>query len=557
MHSVLTTAANGNPAQKPIMPNFAKPKLPVVSLAIWVTFVTVHLVIMGQAAAQSVTPAPTPTIHNAGVGSSDISPDFSNLSQDAFLQMLVARNLDVEFSRVNTDINRHLRDAEAALYEPVFYMNLRKEGRNRQRSSDERSQSNPLTALLNEKFRTDEFGVRNKMPTGGDVSLSYRKSSRLNNLIPIINGGAFNNERSDLLNLTLKQPLLKNAGRSVTETDRRVAELEHQVSLQQLTQQTLKTSIEGLNLYWQLYKAQETVKLRKNASATTDSLMKDTRARIAAGKTPASAVLELQSAVVSRQAELLRSQQALNEAQSKFATTINLKWENTYALGAAPRFMTDANQSVPTATPLVSDLLGQWSPYQISLLRQAQAQERQRFAKNQVLSTVDLVLNYGGTGLSRNILEARDLATKFTYPDWYIGLNVEIPLDGNQKAKEQLAAQNARVQQSELERQAIENSFNNDMVLRLADLQNAVSVLDLSKKEVKLREKIFQNEGQRMQAGSGLLSVLLQKQVDFIEAAQKLLDNQVRYEIALNMWQYTRGTLLADNGITISDDRAP
>ena len=539
------------------MSNCEKSQLPGDSLVLLATLAILIFIQTSGASAQSTAPAAMATSQKTGLGASEVSSDFSNLSQDAFLQLLLARNLDVEFSKLNTDINRHLRDAEAALYEPVFYMNLRKEGRNRQRSSDERSQSNPLTALLNEKVRTDEFGVRDKMPTGGDVSLSYRKSSRLNNLIPIINGGAFNNERSDLLNLTLKQPLLKNAGRSVTETDRRVADLEHQVSLQQLTQQTLKTSIEGLNLYWQLYKAQETLRLRKNASATTDSLMIDTRARIAAGKTPASAVLELQSAVLSRQAELLRSQQALSEAQSKFATTINLKWENTDALSTAPRFITDASQSIPNATPLVRELLGQWSPYQIALLRQAQAQERQRFAKNQALPTVDFVMNYGGTGLSSGIAEARNLAAKFAYPDWYVGLNVEIPLDGNQKAKEQLAAQNARVLQSELERQSIENSFGNDVVLRLTDLQNAVSVLDLSKKELKLREKIFENERQRLQAGSGLLSALLQKQVDFIEAGQKLLDNQVRYEIALNMWQYTRGTLLADNGITISDGRTP
>ena len=539
------------------MSNCEKSQLPGDSLVLLATLAILIFIQTSGASAQSTAPAAMATAQKTGLGASEVSSDFSNLSQDAFLQLLLARNLDVEFSKLNTDINRHLRDAEAALYEPVFYMNLRKEGRNRQRSSDERSQSNPLTALLNEKVRTDEFGVRDKMPTGGDVSLSYRKSSRLNNLIPIINGGAFNNERSDLLNLTLKQPLLKNAGRSVTETDRRVADLEHQVSLQQLTQQTLKTSIEGLNLYWQLYKAQETLRLRKNASATTDSLMIDTRARIAAGKTPASAVLELQSAVLSRQAELLRSQQALSEAQSKFATTINLKWENTDALSTAPRFITDASQSIPNATPLVRELLGQWSPYQIALLRQAQAQERQRFAKNQALPTVDFVMNYGGTGLSSGIAEARNLAAKFAYPDWYVGLNVEIPLDGNQKAKEQLAAQNARVLQSELERQSIENSFGNDVVLRLTDLQNAVSVLDLSKKELKLREKIFENERQRLQAGSGLLSALLQKQVDFIEAGQKLLDNQVRYEIALNMWQYTRGTLLADNGITISDGRTP
>lgn len=490
-------------------------------------------------------------------------PNLSALSQDAFLRLLVARNLDVEFSKLNTNINRHLRDAEAALYEPVFFMSLRKEGRNRQRSSDERSQSNPLTALLTEKVITDEFGLRNKLASGGDLSLSYRKSGRQNNLIPQTNNNAFDTERSDLLTLTLKQPLLKNAGRGVTETDRRIADLEHQVSLQQLTQQTLKASIEGLNLYWQLYKAQETLKLRKTALATTDLLLKDTRDRIAAGKTPASAILELQSVLLSREAELLRSQQALSEAQSKMATTINLLWNSssssqaTEALGVAPRLITETAATAPASAPAVHELLGQWSPYQIALLRQQQAQERQRFAQNQALPTMDFLMSYGGTGLNSSPAEARKQAIKFTYPDWYVGLNVEIPLDGNQKAKQQLAAQSERVQQSRLELQAIENAFSNDMVLRLADLQNAINALDLSKKELKLREKIFDNERQRVQIGSGSLSSLLQKQVDFVESGQKLLENQVRYEIALVMWQYTRSSLLADNGISISDAYTP
>ncbi len=507
-----------------------------------------------QALAQPVQAAAAPMPPSGPVA------NLSALSQDAFLRLLVARNLDVEFSKISVNINRHLRDGEAALYEPVFFMSLRKEGRNRQRSYDETSQTSPLTPLLNENVITDEFGVRSKLPTGADLSVSYRKSGRQNNLIAQSYGSTTNAERSDLLSLTLKQPLLKNAGRSVTETDRQLADLEYQIALQQLTQQALKISIEGLNLYWQLYKAQETLKLRKTATATTEALMKDTQDRITAGKTPASAVLELQSALLNREAEWLRSQQTLSEAQSKIATTVNLLWGSTQTLdtlGTAPRLVSDTAHTAPATAPALKELLVQWTPYQIALLRQQQAQARQSLAQNQTLPTVDLVMNYSGTGLSRNVTDARILAGKFTYPDWYVGVNVEIPLDGNQKAKAQLAAQNARLHQSQLELEAIENAFANDMLLRLADLKNAITTLDLSKREVKLRDKIFQNERERVQIGSGSLGNLLQKQADSIEAGQKLLENQVRYEIALAMWQYTRGSLLADNGISVFDVHAP
>lgn len=208
------------------------------------------------------------------------------------------------------------------------------------------------------------------------------------------------------------------------------------------------------------------------------------------------------------------------------------------------------------AAPPIDEVLRLWSPYQIALLRHQQAQTRLNFAQNQVLPLVDLVMSYNGTGFSNSHQEARKFATGKSYPDWYVGVNLEIPLDGNQKAKQQLYAQTTRLTQAELELQAIKNSFSNDMVVRLSDLQNSADVLELSKKEIKLRQKVFDNERQRISIGSGSISNLLQKQADFIESSQRMLENQVRYEVALTMWQYTRGSLLVDSGIYIENKPA-
>jgi len=476
------------------------------------------------------------------------------LSPQSFLQLLLARSIEVQYSKLSTDVARFLKQGEAALYEPLAFMALREEGRNRQRTAEERLQTSLTTGLLDESVRSDEFGIRNKLPTGGEISVSYKASRKDNNLIPHPSTSTFGTEYTTLLNLTLKQPLLRNAGRSVTETDRRVAELEYKIALQQFTQQALKSSIDGMSLYWQLHRAQEATALRKEATANAEALLADAGARMEAGKVAASAVLELQGVMLNRQADLARSQQALREAQSKVATSLNLVWNGSNPIGTAAQ--QDRNEpALPMDTPALDVALRTWSPYQVALLKQQQAQARLNFAQNQMHPLVDLVMSYGGTGYSNLPQDARKYAGAATYPDWYVGLNFELPLNGNQKAQQQYLAQSARLTQAELEILAIQNSFANDLVVRLSDLRNASIVLKSSHEEVKLRQTILDNEHQRIKLGSGSLGTLIQRQADLTESKQRLLENRVRFELAMATWQYTRGSLLTDNHIQVTDER--
>lgn len=509
------------------------------------------LAVFSAQAAPALAPAPGPSAF-----SSEAPPaQLSKLSPQGFLQLLIARSIELQYSKLSTDATRFLREGEAGLYESSAFMSIREESRNRQRSSDERL-SNSLTsgtAILDESAHSDELGLRGKLPTGADLSVSYKSARKSNNLIP--QSSAFDTEVNVVLNLTLKQPLLRNAGRSVTETDLRVAELEHQMALQQLTQQTLKSSLDGLNLYWQLHRAEETVKLRQQFVASTGELLADTRARITAGKLPASAVLELQSVMLSRQAELARSQQSLREAQGKLATAINLMWSESDPVSTQAPLL-GSTLSLPPA-PAPDEALRQWPAYQVALIKQEQAQVRLDFAKNQMRPLLDFVLSYSGTGFDNRAQSARNTAEQGTYPDWYFGLNLEFPLQGNQKAKNQYLAQHARLTQSELEIAAVRNSFLNDLAVRLSDLKNAREVLASSQEEFKLRQSIFDNERQRVALGTGSLGALIQKQIDLYDTQQRLLENQVRFESAMATWQYTQGSLLSHYQIQVSDAAAP
>ena len=480
-------------------------------------------------------------------------PALRALDIRSFLQMVVAQNLEVKYSRLSLDVSRRLEGAEQSLYEPVFFGNLRREGRERQRSIDEMQTYSSGKSLLEETVSTTELGVRGKLPTGAELSLSYKATQKANNLIPQFSFGFLDTEHNGLLSLTVRQPLLRNAGRSVIETDLRIAELEQQIATAQLVQQTQKVSIDGVNLYWQLHKAQQSVHMRQEAVTTSAALLADAQSRVVAGKTPPSAVAELQGAVLGRKADLLRSEQALQEARSKLLTTINLIWQPQAQIATQPTSFRQKPSPLEHRPADIEAALGAWSPHVIALLRQQQAQIRLSFARNQKKPNFDLVVGYSATGLAYTRDQADQTTLGGRYPEWYVGLNLELPTKGNQRAEQQFQAQVARTEQAVLELQAIRNSFANDLNLRLADVKSAHDAVALGEADLKLREEIFVNEQQRVKLGSGSVGNLIQKQSEWLEARQRLLENQVRVEIAYSLLQYTEGKLLVEHGILIDE----
>ena len=134
------------------------------------------------------------------------SPSFTGLNQQLFLQLLIQRSVELQYSQMNADVSRHLMQSEAGLYETVSFMGVRKESRLRQRSASEQAQSLAASSVTNldESGNTSELGIRNRLPTGGEISLSYKIISKTNNLIPQYNNGEYDTEHNAWLNLTLK-----------------------------------------------------------------------------------------------------------------------------------------------------------------------------------------------------------------------------------------------------------------------------------------------------------------------------------------------------------------
>lgn len=475
------------------------------------------------------------------------------LTPRQFAQLVAIRSPEVRYSRLAVDVAGALSNAESALYEAVLFGSLRGTDVSRQRTTEERLVSAATLPVLDERTRNLETGVRQRLPTAGEVSLSYRVQRRRANIIQQATAGFRDTEWTGALVLTYKQPLLRSFGRDIVETDRRVAELEQQVQWMQFRQQVLKSMADSLNLYWQMRRAEVALRLREEAVNNARRISTDVDARIQGGRAPAANLIEVNSNVVSRQTDFTRAQQAVREGEARMLTALAIP------AGAAVRVRTAEAPLPAVAEPepldrVVGRALEQWPPYLVSRLRLEQGRLRLNFARNQKLPQLDLTASYTGNGYSNERGDVQRLVTNDRYPEWVVGVNFEMPIEGNGRATGQFDAQALRVQQSELELEAIRTSLSNDLAQRRDDLEAAMRLVNQLQDELKLRQQLVDSERERYNLGVGQLSQWLLRENDLLEARQRHAEAEMRVQQARVAWLFAQGGLLDEFDIALRSE---
>lgn len=498
-----------------------------------------------QQAPQQVLPHTSPQASLTGV---------ITLDPKLLVQLVVSHSAEVQYSRMQIEVAGELSAAEAALYETVFFSSLRYEDRERQRGVEERVNSIATSNLLvlDENVQTAEAGVRNRLPSGAEVSFSYRLRDKSNNIISNATG---DKEFDGALVLTLRQPLLRGRGRDVVETDRKVAEVEHSIARLQFQQQLLKTSNDALAIYWQLYRAQQVRRIRAQALEYAHRVRSDTGARIEAGKLANSNMIEADAAVLLREVEHIRSEQGVREAESRLYTLLNVSGLENQSLRLEVREGAPVHIEPHHRKPeeRYRTALENWPAFRIARLRSEQANLRLNFADNQRLPLLDLVASRSNTGLASSNKRAREITESGDFPDWYVGLNFEMPLGGNQKAQSQYRAQASRVRQAELELESIHKALANEIGTRWQQAAGAREEVARMRRDVELRAELLRIEQVRYEAGMGLLAQLLQRETELSDSRQRLVESNARLGQANDALLFADGSLLQQYGITLKE----
>lgn len=470
-------------------------------------------------------------------------PAASGIDLRDFVHRVVVENLTVEAARLQAQAAEALVDSQRALYDPAAFAKLRRDIYDRPRTYEERTVSltNIDKASAIERISQATGGLRGRLPTGAVLEISHDLRRRQSNLLASLE----ERENRGTLTLTLRQPLLRDAGQDATEADLRVAELEQQVERQKALKQLLDTVGEAAGTYWQLHHATDTLKLRQTSLERGRALEADVRRRVEGGFAPRTDLAEAALMLSAREAELLRAGHLYREAQARVRNLLGQPVAGT----ATPITPSDAPQDPPALAlaevdPLhARELLDTWPPYQIARLRFEQEELRWRHAGNQALPDLAFELGYNQNSLAAGLRVGLKDSLRDFHPGWYAGLNFEMPL-GNRAASSRLEAQRLRRDSARLAMESEANMAGNEWSTRLSQQDTAQRTLALARADVVAREGLVAAERLGHERGRVRLAQLLEAESRLEDARVRRLDAMMQAQLALLSTQALDGRLL-------------
>lgn len=296
---------------------------------------------------------------------------------------------------------------------------------------------------FDQRIAQSSLGISQTVPTGMNYTLSL-ESQRTNVNQDL--AGLFNPNYNSNFALDLTQPLLKNFGTSVNQTQIKIAQNNARVERHVFFNQVLDVIAEVEQTYWELVFARENLVVAEAALQAAKELLANNRARAEQGLMSEVDVLQARTGVASRQEEVLLAKKQIRDQEDQLRRLLT---PSEYALRATVEVI-PVDEPTETLPPLVLDeiidIALKERPEVLQALKAIENSDLSvRFAKNQLMPSLDLEGTVGLNGLGTHPFSRLG---NTTYYQWGAGLVLSYPI-GNRSARSQynkrrLEALNAR-----------------------------------------------------------------------------------------------------------------
>ena len=390
---------------------------------------------------------------------------------------------------------------------------------------------------------TQEFGTSLTMPltTGGEFSISYdTTNSETNNSFQLVNPST-----TDIVAVSLRQPLLRGAWREYATSTQREAELVYAQEIERLrqTRQDLLSSVYGA--YWDLVAALE---LQRVAVQTLDlgrkQLERDER-RAEVGVGTEVDVLQAEANVAQREQELIRAELDILAAEDALKSML-------YPGVDVERW----NVAIDPVTELPSRFDGDVGPWEQSLwtaLERRSELRRQRLeidaAELRVARThserraqLDLNLSSTARGFNGDSWDAFESAAKFEFPSHRAELSFSLPI-GNRTARNAERRAKAALKSARLAYQQQENTIASEVRGSVREVHFAVEAVRAAQKTLELKDRQLAAQEASQREGLATTFEVLDFQQQYAEALSSERRARVDYAKALIELERASGRL--------------
>lgn len=473
------------------------------------------------------------TVGATALAAQDAAPmeqDAAPVSVEQLLESVLEANLRVESARLDAAAADATARAEWWIFEPEIVAGATAEANKRQ-NTRERFLSQG-TSVFDEDNTIHSVGVETLLPTGGRLRVGGQ-TRRLDNNLQVTG----RDESESFASVSLTQPLLRGAGWGATVAQARLAAAQSDVARQEMRRQLMLVLSQAELAYWDLVAASEVRALRERSAATAETVLRDNRLRVETGKMSAIEVLQAEAGVAVRRASLAEAAQQRVDALSRLAAFLGVG-------GDAPLPEMRTSSALETdyvpgsdAAALLADTFALHPAYLAQEARVRQDNIRVAYARNQRWPQLDLRASYGLNGLGNTYRESWERVNDQDFRSWYVGVELRIPILGNQRGRNQSHVAEIRARQGLLELKAIEVDLSN-AVLSLVRRVESLRAKEAGFTAVaELQQRILESELSRLDAGQSDSRRVLQAEEDLAQAVADRIAARVELRRAVvDLW---------------------
>ena len=421
---------------------------------------------------------------------------------------------------------------------------------------------------------TGNFSFVQGFPTGALLTIGFNNQRITTNSIRNV----FVPQLSSTMRASFRQHLLQGFGYSMNTRLIRIAKNNREISDVAFRQQVISTTSQIENLYWDLVTAYENVRVQERAMALAQKTEQDNRKQVEIGTLAPIEIVRAQATVAADQQNLIIAQTALQYQQLLMKNAITRN-NNDPVLASAEVIPTDT-MTLPGAETVqpVQDLINTALAHRPELV-QARIDLTNRTinkqgARNGLLPALDLVGFYGTTSLAGDLnpaLQAFPGTTTslppninqgyFTgvgdlfagkYPDYQIGINLQIPIRNRTAQATQVRAE-LEYQQAQARMQQLQNSIGLDVRNQLYTLQQSRARVAAAQQQRELAAQSLDAENKKYALGASTNTLVLQAQSDLASAEGNVVTALSAYEKSRVALDVSTSTLLEKIGINVAD----
>lgn len=449
---------------------------------------------------------------------------------------------------------QELRGAQA-LYEPEAYLNLSYDPQYLPTTAEEALRRGTASSTGNASpYRSRDTllrtGLTMRAPTGADIDLFFETTRIVNSLQQ--QAAQFSPEYRGSLGVALTQPLLRNAGRSVTEAGVRTAETDERVAGETARLVLAQRAFEGVRNYLLIQRAEARVGNRRRAVGLAEALAAEMRGQVAVGLRSDTDLAEAQAEVGLRRAALSEAEQALEEQIGAFQTFFSAR-----ADGAAGRWRPDGGLREPSEALLAAlDLDDADAAYarrpegRVNDLLIERETIAEAVAENQLLPELNLRLEVSSETLNADPAGPRRYFAQD--PGFYsarAGVEFRTGIGGDTQRKAALEAARLRLKQAQLTRDASRQRIGSEVAGMRSILGRARAQVAAQGNSVAAQRRLVAVEQARMESGQSSRVEVLARQLDLIETEEAQADAVAQLNLSGYLAAQVDGALLSWFGL--------